>query len=68
MIHYTNTKNPVDFPVVTSTAFRMWVQNIWHENCREHEAYGLETLPMSVYWRQYKWWLKREYRQGLKRD
>ena len=68
MIHYTNTKNPVDFPVVTSTAFKLWVQNIWHENCREHEAYGLETLPMSVYWRQYKWWLNREYRQGLKRD
>jgi len=67
-IHYTNTTNPIDFPVATSTAFRLWVQNIWHENCLEHEAYGQAPLPSAVYWRRYKWWLKREYRQGLNRD
>ena len=45
----------------SSSAFRLWVQNIWYENCREHEGYGQRPLPVDVYWRQYKWWLKREY-------
>ena len=44
-----------------ATAFRMWVMNIWHDNCVEHEAYGQAPLPVAVYWRNYKWWLKREY-------
>jgi hypothetical protein len=64
MVHMTNTDNPVDFPAGSS--FRLWVQNIWYENCREHEGYGQTPLPAAVYWRQYKWWLKREYQQRNK--
>ena len=51
-----------------ATAFRLWVHNIWYENCREHEAYGLAPLPVTVYWRQYKWWLKREYQTRIQHD
>jgi len=63
MVHYTNTTNPIDFPKSTASHFRMWVHNIWYENCREHEGYGQEPLPVAVYWRNYKWWLKREYQR-----
>jgi hypothetical protein len=63
MVHMTNTDNPIDFP---KTSFRLWVQNIWYENCREHEGYGQAPLPAAVYWRQYKWWLKREFQQRNK--
>jgi hypothetical protein len=50
----------------SSSAFRLWVHNIWYENCREHEGYGQAPLPVAVYWRQYKWWLKREYQSRNK--
>jgi hypothetical protein len=63
MVHMTNTDNPIDFPTITTTNFRLWVQHIWHENCREYEGYGQQPMPAAVYWRQYKWWLKREYQR-----
>ena len=66
MVHYTNTTNPVDFPKSTASHFRMWVHNIWYENCREHDGYGQEPQPVAVYWRKYKWWLKREYQSRNK--
>jgi len=45
----------------SATAFRLWVMNMWQDNCAEHEAYTQAPMPVAVYWRQYKWWLKREY-------
>jgi hypothetical protein len=63
MVHYSNTNNPIDFPKATSSAFRLWVQNIWYENCREYEGYGQTPMPVAVYWNKYKWWLKREYQR-----
>jgi len=59
--HYTNTDNPIDFPV--TSPFRLWVQLIWYENCKEYEGYGQTPMPADAYWRQYKWWLKREYQR-----
>lgn len=50
----TDQKNPV-------SSFRMWVQNIWIQNCEEHLTYGEEPYKMREYWNKYKYWLKREY-------
>ena len=48
---------------MTTSAFRLWVQNIWYENCTELEGYGQQPMPAPVYWSRYKWWLKREYQR-----
>lgn len=43
------------------TPFRMWVQNIYIQNCEEHLIYNEDRYTMQQYWTKYKWWLKREY-------
>ena len=42
--------------------FRNWVKRIWLENSEERSQF--RQLPYSIqeYWKQYKFWLKREYR------
>ncbi len=52
-------KNPV-------SAFRLWVQDIWHQNCEEHLTYGEDPYTIKQYWERYKYWLKREYRHRQK--
>lgn len=42
--------------------FRLWVQNIWYENCQEHFAWREPGFTLQEYFQQYKWWLRREYR------
>ena len=42
--------------------FRTWLQNLWYENCEERMNWGSDKLTLSEYFRQYKWWLRREYR------
>jgi hypothetical protein len=48
--------------------FRLWVENIWRENCRECSAWSDIELPLDVYFNRYKWWLKREYRHQLNNE
>ena len=43
-------------------SFRLWVQQVWYENCEEHLTYGEDPYKLQEYWNKYKWWLKREYR------
>jgi hypothetical protein len=43
------------------TAFRLWVQRIWMENCEERLTDGLDRVTINQYWNNYKYWLKREY-------
>jgi hypothetical protein len=58
-------ENPLKLP----SAFRMWVNNLWVENCEERQRYGDPQLNSQEYWQRFKWWLRREYRhrQNLKR-
>lgn len=44
------------------TAFRLWLQKIWQENCEEHQTYGEPVLSIDEYFAKYKYWLKREFR------
>ena len=42
--------------------FRMWVQNLWIDNCEERLVYKQDPVTIQQYWKTYKWWIKREYR------
>jgi hypothetical protein len=44
-----------------ATAFRLWVQRIWMENCDERLTVGEDPVTIKQYWNTYKYWLKREY-------
>ena len=46
----------------TTSQFRMWVQNLWIENCEERLVYKQDPVTQQQYWDTYKWWIKREYR------
>ena len=60
MIQNANTV-PADRPS-QAKPFRLWVQQVWYENCEEHLTYGEDPYKLQEYWNKYKWWLKREYR------
>jgi hypothetical protein len=44
-----------------TTAFRLWVQRIWMENCDERLTVGQDPVTINQYWNTYKYWLKQEY-------
>jgi hypothetical protein len=44
------------------SSFRKWLQDMYYENCNEHEMFNLERYTLSEYFQKYKWWLRREYR------
>jgi len=46
--------------------FRIWVQNIWRENCTENFVWGDPVVSLETYFARYKWWLRREYRHRQK--
>jgi hypothetical protein len=43
------------------TSFRLWVGEIYRENCEERLVYQEDPVTIQQYWNTYKWWLKREY-------
>jgi len=45
-----------------ASPFRMWVQNLWIDNCEERLVYNQDPVTIQQYWNTYKWWIKREYR------
>ena len=49
----------------TISSFRMWVQNLWIENCEERLVYQQDPVTIQQYWETYKWWIKREYRHKI---
>ena len=51
-----------------TTAFRLWVQRIWMENCEERLTVGQDRVTIQQYWDNYKYWLKREYKHQKARD
>ena len=42
--------------------FRSWLDELWRQNCDEHDGWGETRLSLSEYFSRYKWWLRREYR------
>jgi len=47
-----------------ASPFRLWVQNLWLENCEERLIYKENPDTIQQYWSKYKWWIKREYRHS----
>lgn len=47
--------------------FRVWLQNIWFDNCSEHAEFREPQLTMAEYFQRYKWWLRREFRHQTRR-
>ena len=50
------------------SSFRLWVQNIWSANSEEHCIFHEKPYTLQLYWKEYKYWLKREYRYQNKQD
>ena len=44
------------------TDFRRWLHELWLRNCDERVIYQQPTCTQQEYFREYKYWLKREYR------
>ena len=42
--------------------FSAWLENLWRENCSEHDDYNEPRYSLQEYFAKYKWWLRREYR------
>lgn len=48
---------------VATMKFRHWLQDKWYQHLEELESYGIEsTTTPKIYFSQYKYWLKRQYR------
>lgn len=45
-----------------TSKFRLWLQNIWFDNCDEHDSFGELPFTMEEYFNRYKYWLKREFK------
>jgi hypothetical protein len=51
------------------SGFRGWVHNLWIENCEERLLYnGGQRLDEREYFRLYRWWLRREWRNRQRQD
>ena len=48
------------------TSFRLWLNEIWLQNCEERLSNGQFTYKMPEYFAKYKWWLKREYKHQMR--
>jgi hypothetical protein len=46
-----------------ASAFRLWVQRIWMENCEERLTVGEHSITIKQYWNAHKYWLKNKYKQ-----
>jgi hypothetical protein len=42
--------------------FRLWVENLWRENCEERKTWQEDQQSIAEYFTRYKWWLRREFR------
>ena len=54
---------------MTIKPFREWLVDLWRANCDEHDGWGQPRMTMNEYFKQYRWWLKREYQyqKGVRR-
>jgi len=42
--------------------FRVWLHELWLQNCDEHDEVHQPRFTQAEYFQQYKWWLKREFK------
>lgn len=42
--------------------FRLWLRELWYENCEEHLQHNELPYTMKEYFQKYKYWLKREFK------
>ena len=49
-------------------SLRLWVEEIWRENCEERLTYNENPATIKEYWNTYKYWLKKEYKELRKID
>lgn len=42
--------------------FRIFVTRMWAEHAKERRSYGESSLTIEEYFKNYKFWLKRVYR------
>jgi len=47
--------------------FRIWVTNIYYDNCSENLSHSESVYTLSEYFQRFKYWLKREYRYQQRR-
>lgn len=53
----------------TQSTFRIWLHEVWLQNCDEHRDFGELPYTKERYFQMYKYWLKREFRyQKQKND
>ena len=45
--------------------FRQWVHELWLQNCDENRELSQLPYTQEQYFRQYKYWLRREYRYQM---
>jgi hypothetical protein len=50
------------------TPFKLWLMRIYMEHKDEATTYGFPTCDAASYFRTYKYWLKREYKQRLEQS
>jgi hypothetical protein len=48
--------------------FRIWLQNLWLENCSENDGWAQSRMTMAEYFSKYKHWLRHEFRRQQKND
>jgi hypothetical protein len=42
--------------------FRLWLHEVWLQNCDEHRDFGELPYTKEKYFQMYKYWLKREFK------
>lgn len=48
--------------------FKGWLSGKYQEYLYEHDAFNEPVKPLSYYFNEYKWWLRREYRKNQQKE
>jgi hypothetical protein len=52
-----------------SSAFRLWVHQIWLENCEERQIWRTgDPMTAQEYFGKFRWWLRREWRHQQRKQ
>ena len=43
-------------------SFRVWLQGKYQEYLYEHDAFNEPVKSLAYYFKDYRWWLRRQYR------
>ena len=57
-----NVSSAITDQINQVSRFRLWVNEVWRENCEERLTYNQDPATIKEYWNAYKYWLKREYK------